>query len=94
MKDLGKPSPKPMPVEISPRPTKWYPSTTVDAKQFPQLAKAKIGKDMEVVMRIRKTGERISPGSHSIDFELRAVELDEEPKSIEDARQKLMKESE
>jgi len=82
---------------LGPGPSKWYPTVTVDAKDFPQfgLKNLTIGKEVVVEMRVCKVGESIPPGGKKSDvritLELRAMDVEDEvPKNIESARRKLM----
>ena len=64
---------------VAKAPEKWYPSTTVDGKDFPGLKGCALGKDHHVKMKIRKVGEHMHKGSdgktaHRIDVELRGME--------------------
>lgn len=80
MKDLGHK------MEMTVKAKKYYPSVTVDAKDFKPLLAKEIGKECTVTMRVKKTGERVDGDEHRIDLELRGMEIEKpNPKSIKEA---------
>lgn len=89
MKDLGS---KPA---VGMKQSKYYPSVTVDAEDFPGLKEKEIGKECMCNMKMLKTGEHIHEDDdgktvHKIDLELRGMDdMDDKPHTIRAAGQRL-----
>ena len=69
---------------------KWYPSVTLDTKDFPDLAKAKVGEDCCVAMQIHKIQHSEDEGGAKMRFEMRGMAPMDDDKEEQDEQKKMM----